>query len=388
MIMRNADVSVVLNMHCEAPFLRATLLSLDACARMACSAGLRCELVAVFDRADGPTRQVFEATPLQGFDSSVTVEVDVGSLGLARNAGVAAASGDYIWTADGDDLVSQNAIVELHRTAAAHATENCVVFVNYLVAFGEQFHAGKYFPSSYLTVSDFAYMHSYVSRIFLRRSVFDHFKYSDLRVTTGYAYEDWEFNVRLRREGFQFLIAENTLFLYRQRFGSLLKQVDSASARIIPHAPLFDPQWFVRELNFEKQKIGDWSTFVEMRRRTYQVNYAQEIISSPALRAELLDANKLDSEVDLTRIETSASYSPVPWHADHWGFRLAEAFQLVGPGPYSDVVLLPWLNAGGAEKYILHILHALAHADPQAHFLVLCGEPAQQHIWASKLPVR
>lgn len=386
--MTKIDVSVVLNMHREAPYIRATLRSLDACALMAREAGLRCELISVFDRADTSTRQIFKETPLQGFDSRKSVDVDVGSLGLARNAGVAAAHGEYIWTADGDDLVSRNAIVELHRAATAHATEDCVVFVNYLMAFGEQFHVGKYFPSSYLTVADFAYMHPYVSRIFLRRSVFEHCQYSDLQVASGYAYEDWDFNVRLRREGFHFLVAENTLFLYRQRSGSLLRQTDSVYNRIIPHTKLFDPSWFVRELYFEKQKVGDWAAFVDMRQRTLSANYARDIIDSPILRTELLEANKLDPEVDLTRIETSVSYSPIPWHADHWGFRLAEAFQLTGPGPYTDVVLLPWLNAGGAEKYILHILQELDHVDPKAHILVLCGEPAQQHLWADRLPVR
>ncbi len=382
------DVSVVLNLHREAPYLRATLLSLGACAVVAREAGLQCELIAVFDRPDAFTKQIFNETPIDGFIRSSAVEVDVGSLGLARNAGIAKACGEFIWTSDGDDLVSRNAIVELHNTATAHSGVACAVFMNYLVAFGEQYHVAKYYDSSYLTIADFAYQHPYVSRIFLRRRIFDDHQYRDLRVTSGYAYEDWDLNVRLRREGYQFLVAPDTFFFYRQRHGSLLKQANAASARIIPHSSFFDAKWFVEEFDREFRFKTHPDDFMEKRQSAIHNNYALELVSSPILRAELIEANKLDPEVELSRIEASHSYSTVPWHMDHWGFQLANALRIVGPGPFSDVVLLPWLNPGGGEKYILQILHQLAEAEPDSNFLVLCGESAQRHAWSNKLPRR
>lgn len=60
------------------------------------------------------------------------MEIDVGSLGLARNAGIELAEGEFVWTADGDDLVSSNAIVELVNTARNHPHPNVVVFVEFL----------------------------------------------------------------------------------------------------------------------------------------------------------------------------------------------------------------------------------------------------------------
>ena len=386
--MSTVDVSVVLNMHREAPYLRATLASLDTCAVAARETGLCCELVAVFDRADDATRRVFDATRLEGFASTVVIEVDFGSLGLARNAGVDAASGEYIWTADGDDLVSRNAIIELHRTAQSHPDTDCAVFINYLVAFGESFHVSKYFDDTYLTVADFAYQHPYVSRIFFKRSVFSRLRYSDLRVSSGFAYEDWEFNVQLRYLGFKFLIADNTIFFYRQRPGSLLRQANSTSACIIPQGKFFDPAWFSNEFEFEKNRINDWSEFFDTRRKVYTKNYSSEIFNSPELLSYLLEACLMDPEVDPFGIERASSYPSVLWHQDHWGFRLAEAYRLAGPDPFTDVVLLPWLNAGGAEKYILQVLQELAASDPSTNFLVLCGEPSNTHLWADKLPRR
>jgi hypothetical protein len=38
--------------------------------------------------------------------------------------------------------------------------------------------------------------------------VFNFLQYSDLKVTTGFAYEDWDFNARLFAEGYEFIMVE------------------------------------------------------------------------------------------------------------------------------------------------------------------------------------
>ena len=95
--MKKIDVSIVLNMHREALYLRPTLLSLDACADEARKAGITVELIAVFDRPDQDTLDVFRQTPLKAFEQIKSTEIDVGSLGLARNAGIGLAEGEFVW---------------------------------------------------------------------------------------------------------------------------------------------------------------------------------------------------------------------------------------------------------------------------------------------------
>lgn len=380
------NVSVVLNMHREAPYLRATLLSLNACAQEARAAGLRCELVAVFDRADELTKCVFNESIMSGFHACVAIDVDVGSLGLARNAGIGRARGEFIWTADADDLVSRNSIVHLYRTAKSIGDVKCAVFMNYLVGFGEKFLVGKYYDDSYLTVADFVWHHPYISRIFLRRSVFEKHAFLDLRVSSGFAYEDWDFLVRLRQDGFRMHIAPDTVFFYRQRKGSLLRQADSVSSQMIPQSSFLDPAWFIRELEREKSEIGDWTVFVEKRRATNLVNYAEELMSSPTLRDALIDANRLDPEVEPARIAASPSYSPVPWHDDHLGFRLAEAYRIIGPEKFTDLVILPSLNPGELQDYLLEILNQITECTPDVKILIICTESARRHEWMARLP--
>ena len=95
----------------------------------------------------------------------------------------------------------------------------------------------------------------------------------------------------------------------------------------------------------------------------------------------LIEANKLDPEIELSLIENSHTYNPIPSSMNHWGFQLAEAFRRVGTVTFTDVLLLSWFNPGDTEKYILQVLHTLAEAEPNANFLIICGESTHHHSW-------
>lgn len=384
--MRNIDVSVVLNMHREALYLRPTLLSLDACAAEASKVGITVELIAVFDRADQDTLAVFHQTPLIAFEQVKITEIDVGSLGLARNAGINLSEGEYIWTADGDDLVSRNAIVQLVNTDRAHQNRKVAVFIEFLAAFGELYHVVRYFGSEYLMAADYAYQHPFVSRLFIRREVFDHLRYRDLKVTTGFAYEDWDFNCRLLAEGYEFVIAPDTVFFYRQRANSLLKQANAASARLIPHSRLFDPDCFQSLMKQARNQHPDWNVFLKRRQSLHQRDFARELLQFESMRKHLVEAALLDPEVEPHRITAASSYCPVPWDNKHWGFQLETLYKMIGATGFTDVVLLPWLKPGGAEKYILQVLEELKAQGLAGRILVLSGQAAKSHEWVSRLP--
>lgn len=386
-MMKKVDVSVVLNMHREAVYLRPTLFSLDACARQAHEKGLVIELIAVFDRADDATLDVFRSTPLTGFSAVKQIEIDVGSLGLARNAGVEIAEGEFIWTADGDDLVSSNSLVELVKAARNHPSRDVVVFMEFLAAFGESYHVGRYLGSEWYTAADFTFQHSFVSRIFLRKSTFDTERYLDLKLTTGFAYEDWDFNGRLLAKGFDFLVAPETVFFYRQRGNSLLRQANSMSAKLVPSSPLFDPETYVSLMDSARSRHADWEQFMNDRSQWAARNATQEMLASPAMVEHIAQAAAWDPEIEPGRIETATSYCPIPSDPKHWGFQLEIFFNLLGlRSGFQDVILLPWLKPGGAEKYILQIVEELHVANQGQGVLVLSGECADKHEWASKLP--
>lgn len=385
--MKNVDVSVVLNMHREALLLAPTLRSLQACAQEAVDSGLVVELVAVFDRADDETRKVFRSIPLPSFCLVREVEVDVGSLGLARNAGIECARGEYIWTSDADDLVSSNCIVALLETARRHPSPKVVVFLEYLCAFGDKYFNCRYVGSEYLTAADFAFHHSYVSRIFVRRDVFESVQYEDLRVSSGFAYEDWFMNCEFRAMGYEMAVAPATVFFYRQRAGSLLRQADAASARLVPHSSLFGAVHFQEDMAACRERVSDWQEFMNARRDIFRANNTISFMDSEQLVGYLYDAALLEPEIEMCRVEVAGSYSPLPWDSQHWGMQLEALYRMVGNEPFTDIVLLPWLRPGGAEKYILTILEEITRHRPDANLLVIAGQSASKHEWISKLPV-
>jgi len=384
--MKKIDVSVVLNMHREAYYLRPTLLSLDACASEAKNAGTNVELIAVFDRPDKDTWEVFHQTTLKAFEQIKTTTIDVGSLGLARNAGIDLAEGEFVWTSDADDLVSRNSIVELVKTARNYPRPKVAIFLDYLAAFGEQYHVARYVGSQLLTAADFAYQHPYVSRIFIRKSAFDSHRYRDLKLTTGFAYEDWDFNARLFAAGFEFSIAPNTILFYRQRGNSLLRQANATSAKLIPHSMLFESKTYLSSMAKARARNHDWQNFIYARQAIYERTFAHELLASETMVAYVTEAAQLDPEVEPDRIETAGNYCPVPWDPKHWGFQLERFYQLVGERPFTDVLLLPWLKPGGAEKYILQVLGELYTLGGCRRLLVLSGQAASRHEWSNLLP--
>ncbi len=380
------DVSVVLNVHREAELVRTTLISLDRCAEFARERGVKSELVAVFDRSDDNTRVAFGATRVTSFECVHIVETDHGSLGPSRNSGIDVAIGDYIWTADADDLVSENCIYELYKTAVKDSKS--VVVVNYYVAFGDSVHVAKYYDSSYLTVADFVYVHPYVSRIFVHRDAFKQTRYSDLPVSVGFAYEDWDLNCRLLAIGYIFLVANETIIFYRQRRDGLLAQANRLSLRMIPHNPAFAPARFMNELSKLKEKSGNFKQLLEKRKLIDRSNYPSEILRSSKLSGYLMDASKIESEIVLEKIASATSYTPVPRFDDHWGYKLADAYRLVGASPFTDVVLISALSRRDQEENIIEVLHEVAAREPNAKFLVVCGESSKEHNLADRLPAR
>jgi glycosyltransferase involved in cell wall biosynthesis len=384
--MINIDVSVVLNLHREAIYLRPTLRSLEACAVEAQKAGLAVELVVVFDRADEATLRVFHNTHIQGFVAIKTTEIDVGSLGLARNAGIDIAEGQFIWTSDGDDLVSRNAIVELVETARKSTNPNVAVFMEFLAGFGNSYHVARYVGSEWLTAADFAARHPFISRLFVRRSVFDSLRYINVEATTVFAYQDWDFNCQLFAAGFEFVVASQTLIFYRQRANSMLKQANAMSARLIPHGPLFEPTTYRRKMKEVRDRVGNKTAFLEFRQNFVERNFAQELFDSKKLTNDVFEAAALDPEMEPARLESARSWSPVLKDMKHWGFQLEELYHLLGTDQFDDVVLLPWLKPGGAEKYILQILHQLHAAGTLGRILVLTGESCSKHEWVHLLP--
>ena len=376
------DVSVILNLHREAIYVVRTLRSLSEAASYASQCGFRVELVIVFDQSDDATRSAAEAAEKFGFDRVTSIEVEHGSLGLSRNSGIAVASGEYVWLVDADDLVSSNCIERMHLVAQTE--ERVTVFPEYLLAFGVAYFVTRHFDDSVVETADFVYGHPYISHLFIRKDAFENLQFSDLRLSKGFAYEDWHLNCELRARGYRFRIAPKTVFFYRQREGSLLKQANAISVRQIPHSTLFEPNHFVRTVEVERLARNE----VDFLRRRADARASlprDELLGDATCMKLVAAAVQIDPGINLNMIERGGNWINV-FPDQHWGHSFFDVCRLVGTEKFTDIVLLPGLSEGGGERFILDVMTSLHELEASVNFLVISGESHAKHTWLHKLP--
>lgn len=373
------DVSIVLNLHDEAPYLRRTMRSLEEAVLFARRIGITFELVAVLDMPDPATQEWIGRYDFELFDGHQVIVVDNGSLGPSRNDGAAVARGDYIAMADGDDLISYDMLCASYLTAKS-AGPKTIIIAEYLVAFGDRSHLVRYFGTSKVNRLGFLHDHPYTGRIFAHRSLFAEIRYKDARLSAGVAYEDWQFNCEALAGGFGFEVARNTVFFYRQRPNSLLRSANSLSARIIGWSRYFEPDIFVRVCALDYQRA------IASPAEQPDIGTLQSEFMGNAHCMELVvAANQIDCAIDPGVLDSIETFSNLEGNFKPGAvyYRLAT---LIGKQQYTDIVLLPFLTTGGADKYILDFMAGIQSMDPSRRFLVLAGERFEKHSWLDRLP--
>jgi len=370
--------SIILTIHREAIYLRRTLLSLDEAARFAQDRGLRLELVAVLDRTDEATRSVLTSFDLGTYHGHQILEVDHGSVGLARNDGIARARGTYIFTADADDLVSYNYFHDIYQ-AAERQGPGALHFPEYLLGFGDDSFICRYEDLQAVGPMTFMDKQPYISRLCAYRGLFADVSYRDVRLSPGYAYEDWHFNAEAVAAGYDIHTVADTILFYRQRPGSLLKSADAVSVRQIPPTNLFVPSIYLKvsKRSHEQFSSGlNLSKIVEMR--------TEEFLSGER-EAMILAANAIDPSISIGRYRTK-SIIPNYMGAPPLGTAYYALCDIVGDKEFSDIFLLPFLSRGGGEKYISSLIERMYRLDPSRNFLVFLGEDFQGVQWIDQLP--
>lgn len=376
--MNTYDASVILNLHKEGMLLKRTLISLDNAASEFVSRGGTIELVAVLDNADNITKNIMNSFVANGFSSVNIIYVSNGSLGLSRNDGISASNGTYIFTADGDDLVSDNYFYEFINSSKKF-DKNTVFFPEVYFAFGVNYHIGFYQNLADSTPLSFLENHPYVSRLFGHRDIFDSIKFSDVRLTKGYAFEDWHYNCELVSRGINLEVAPNTIIFYRQREGSLLNEANALSTKQIPPSSLFQPDNFMRICEQHRMGAGKTNRHAQLSKK-YDLSNDESFIAS-----QILKANKIDYEISLNNFKKCHTFTNATL-PNSLGEAYYDICALIKDLDFSDVFLLPYISNGGAEKYINEILWSLYRTHPERNILLLLGENYTDPKMHNKLP--
>ena len=376
---KEIDISVILNLHREAKYVRRTLRSLTEAIAFAEYRGSRIELLIILDKTDDVTRKAVSAFDFMLLENVVIHEVSHGSLGGSRNAGVALATGKYIATADADDLISFNYLSAMIDTITA-LNDNVVLVPQYFVGFGDNYHLCEYFGTDVLSKLLLFDSHPYVSRIFAAASLFRKIPYVALDRSSSFAYEDWHFNCEAVARGCEIAIAPETSVYYRQRPGSMLRNADAESLKCIPPSLYFEPETYLAvmsdHMNNPPRSGGQNYLWQEIRKKFEDHRVNLELIAV---------ANAVDPAVNYGLPDSFAVFSYLD-RSDALGRAYYSICETVKEQRFTDVFLVPFLVVGGGDKYVIEVMNGIARLGAERRILVLGLQPCAEQSWLHRIP--
>lgn len=323
------DISIVLNCHDEDKYIEATLKSLDLCIQEAVCSNLTVELICVLDSATTKLSEKIQDFQFKSLVLLKVIHVTNASLGLSRNDGIKVCTGNFICTADADDLISSNWLLACFQTAQNYFSEtkkHCIVVSEFIYSFGNSVSLQKYFASRYFSPCDVIAYNPFSSRVFAHRTIFEKLMYQNLNKNSGFAYEDWDFNVRSYFLGIEFITAPQTILFYRRRDNSIMTQSDYV--KLIPYSELYEPKILIeratnytRPLDFKKLASSNVRHYAQSKFFIQSITQMNEIDPSVNLKNEIFTKN-----TDLV------------WH--HYGYDLLNLFQKTEGLQFSCVIYL------------------------------------------------
>lgn len=212
------DVTIIVNGHREGLLAGPSISSMLEARAEAIRTGLSTEVVAVLDRSDDVTCEVFRQA---GIEDLKIITTDYGDPGLARNRGAQEASGRYVTFLDADDLWGFNWISAAFRFADEH-DQPIIAHSEVNVVFGEVNNiwvhadsASEGFDPTYLMVGNY-----WDAMSLTERRIMLEYPFVANNLKAGYGHEDWDFNNRTLLAGIQHRPVPNTVHFKRRRANS------------------------------------------------------------------------------------------------------------------------------------------------------------------------
>ena len=224
-----ADVSVIINGHREgllaAPSIRSAALARAAAEK----AGIAVETICVLDQPDPDTVEQFRSA---ADDGATIIEIQRGDLGLARNAGVSATSGNWIAFLDADDLWSETWIRDAFTSAQREKSKAAVWHPELSVLFGDVeelfFHPDMEDPR--FDIAGLAVTNYWTALCFASRQVLLEVPYRMSDLGRGIGFEDWGWNVQVIAHGLLHKVVPGSVHAVRKKADGLNRRAIEANA--------------------------------------------------------------------------------------------------------------------------------------------------------------
>jgi glycosyltransferase involved in cell wall biosynthesis len=226
------DITAVLNVHREGSLARGSLLSIVGARRAAEAAGIAVQVLAVADCSDRDTLDILAETA-----GVQILQTSVDDLGLARNVGVAAATGRYIAFLDGDDLWGPRWLLGAYE-AAMREPRAVVWHPEASLYFGpKQDPHWLIHPDMETIEGDWVTLgirNQWTSLSFALRDTYLKVPYRRTDLAAGFGMEDWSWNSEVVAHGYLHKPVPGTAHLVRMRDASLVKRSITVNALMTP----------------------------------------------------------------------------------------------------------------------------------------------------------
>lgn len=217
--MVSIDVSIILTFHNEGAIVYKTFLSLRRMLDRLDEENVGYEIIVHIDNGDFDTKKYIKKIK-ESWDIKV-YENSFGEPSQSRNFAVSKAKGKYICLMDGDDLFSENWLIDAYNIQEK-SEEDVVLHPECNLTFGldEQPRLWR-MRDSFDLAKDTLILFSrnrWCSGTFLKRDLA--IKYPYEKAVGCYGFEDWHYNCETRANGIKHNIVPGSTLFYRVRRGS------------------------------------------------------------------------------------------------------------------------------------------------------------------------
>jgi len=386
------DLSVVLQFHNEGWLAHPTLRALQRVVRHAEQAGKTVEVVATLDRTRNAVLRAIVERWSARFTSFQVHDVDLGDPALSRNWAIARARGRYIATHDGDNLYGLTWFAKAHDFLQGRP--GCIAHPHLIWLF--QHRHLFWVQESVIEPADFLRLNPWDTVCMAERSVFERVPYRP--ATNALAYEDWAWNCDTIAAGFEHAFVPETVIAKREKpveesnEGAWIRErktvhpnplFESLLRNGTAEAPAFPEPDPPAKRRYRRAKEGFKKRFPKTFRVLLSAKQGR-LFEGPAAPPPPTPAWAVRELDELRALEPGLGdyhrLSRLPrWSPDLQRCITPQMRKLM-EAERPAVMLLPWLERGGADLEALHYLHA---CDGEL-FAILTGSGRNR--WKDRVP--